>query len=169
MLRDGFVNAHHVDRWARERTSARGGRDDDRAAGVGHQAAVALAQRIGNHLGSHDFFDRGFLAPVGLGIELRPFSRRYRHFGQVLVGGAVALHVQLRHHRVVADGTQLPIGRDELPARHAHVLRRTAHLARSVRQLGAAVGHQRHLAHTGLDRGHGVADVHDAGHAAHAG
>ena len=26
------------------------------------------------------------------------------------MGGAVALHVQLRHHRVVANGTELAIG-----------------------------------------------------------
>ena len=170
VVRMGFGRAQHVNRLLLQVLRARGRGHHQRAAAIGHQAAVALAQRLGNHGRGHHLVDAGGLAPVGLGVQLGPAPRGHRHLGQIFGRGAVAMHVQLRDHGVVANRAQVAIGQDELAARRVrHIGRHSATFARAIRQLRAAVGDQRHLAHARRNGRRGALHVQQVGHAAHVG
>ena len=127
--------------------------DDDSAAAVGAQAAVAAVQGRADDGRIQHILDRHRAAPGRLGVEGRPLAGGHGDLRQLLAGGAVTSHVALRHQGVVAEGRHDAIGRLEQALRAAQVVgRRRDRPLLAVGAEGGAVADQGDVAEARHDR-----------------
>ncbi|MCY1442527.1 hypothetical protein D9M71_588990 [compost metagenome] len=89
----GRSGAQYVGRLGGQVASTIGAHHYHGSGTVGHQAAVTHAQRVGHHARTQHILEAQVVAHVGVGVELRPFTRRHGDLGQVLARGAVLVHV----------------------------------------------------------------------------
>jgi hypothetical protein len=97
-----FADALQVHGLGLQVARALGGGDDEGAAGIGDQAAVQHAQRIGDGLRVQHLSQRDRLLHVRVGMQQRMGAGVDRDVRHLLARGAVHVHVALGDHGVVA-------------------------------------------------------------------
>ena len=113
---------------------ALGADDDDRAAGVGDEAAVEQVEGVGDPAGGEDVVDGDRVAHHRFGVERRPLARGDGDLGELLVGRAVLVHVAHAGHRVVRRRPADVVGHLELGGRVPGVECRVGRSRRAVRR-----------------------------------
>ena len=96
---DALAGAQDVDRLRREILGPLGRRQDQRAAAVGHQAALQQAERIGDHPRAQHVVDGDRIAERRARVLRRPLALHHRDHGDLLVRHAVGLHVAQHRDR----------------------------------------------------------------------
>ena len=150
---DRLAAAQHIGRPLLQRAGALGRRDDDGAAAIGDEAAVAHREGMAHHArGQHALDGQRLLLPRRR-IEQRPLACGYCHGGHLLARGAELVHVARGGERVGAR-------------RHERLERRLVGVDLAHRRLlaadaalRAAVGDDGDVAQAQRDRAHGMGHV----------
>ena len=145
--------AQHIGGRLLERLGALGRCDDDRAAAVGDETAVAHRERIAHHPGREHAIDRQrLLLPRGR-VEQRPFARGHRDRGQLLARRAELMHVARGRERVGARR------QERLERRFVRIDLAHGRLLAADAALRAAIGDHGDVAEAERNRAHRMRDV----------
>lgn len=105
----------------------------NRATAIGHKAAVAHPQRVGNRPRGDDILARQRIAHESVGVLLGPGPGRHRHVGQLFARCAELRHVTVCGQRIGRQREQRSVGGlVGRQAKRSHQLARGGALVRSV-------------------------------------
>ena len=165
-----LAGAEHPDGLLLAVPRALGADDDDRAAGIGDEAAVEEVERVGDPARGEHVVDGDRVAHHRLRVEGRPLAGGDGDLGELLVRGAVLVHVAHAGHGVVRGRAADVVGHLELGGGVPRVERGACGAAAAAAGGAAlAVGDEGDVDEAGGDGGGGVLDVDDEGGAADGG
>jgi hypothetical protein len=147
-MRRRLARAEHVDGLLRQVAGALRRSQDDRAARVGHEAAVEEVERPRDHARRQDVVDGERVTHDGARVQLRPLAGRDGDLGELLAGRAELVHVARRREGVAGRRPGEPVWKLELRPPRVRAEARARHPTRDA----PLACDERHVDDAGVDR-----------------